>query len=416
MVNTLSTLVTAGVVACTGLGTAIWYFSNVHPSLPAEERVPPTAQELQIPDGVSYEVVKYVNSQARALNVLKFTPSTKTVRGVVLCVHGLHTHFGYTYLSFDYTYPGSVIERYNNEGYVVYTVDHQGHGRSDAARNLKGHVDSVTDVFEDTSELVEIIATEYERTPLFIHGHSFGGLVTLRVSEIAQAKITGLVLTTPAILPDPVALNSGVNKLIVKVVKLLSLIAPALPVGDLPPNDLFPDLAKRLEEDKFAYNGLLRARLGEGILSWMDYYQHNVENITTSFIVFHGAKDTLNNPQGSKSLWERSRSDDKELHLVDNMWHDLMLEPGCQDIYQHIMEWVNARAQAPTLLRRRSSSILSVSNDYTPDMIATALRERKSLAQILKKGSVRAKIRALGAFKSRLAEVQSDVSGSDREW
>ena len=64
------------------------------------------------------------------------------------------------------------------------------------------------------------------------------------------------------------------------------------------------------------------------------------------FIVFHGEKDVVTDPEVSKELFAKARSQDKTLKLYDGMWHALLAGERDEDvetIYRDIEDWLKVR-------------------------------------------------------------------------
>ena len=80
-----------------------------------------------------------------------------------------------------------------SQGFLVFGHDHVGHGQSEGERALVGDMGQLTDpVVQHCREKVD----QYPGVPLFIIGHSMGGLVTLLASLSPQMpRLSGLYLT-----------------------------------------------------------------------------------------------------------------------------------------------------------------------------------------------------------------------------
>src|SRR4029450_12297013 len=78
--------------------------------------------------------------------------------------------------------------------FTGYAFDLRGHGRSDG---LGGHVDSFDDYLQDLRSVHELAAREHPGLPLFLLGHSMGGLVALRYAQRGGGGLRGLVLASP---------------------------------------------------------------------------------------------------------------------------------------------------------------------------------------------------------------------------
>jgi alpha-beta hydrolase superfamily lysophospholipase len=109
-------------------------------------------------------------------------------RGLVVLVHGVHEHSG------RYAH---VAERLNRAGYAVHTLDHEGHGRSGGTR---GNIGSMKGLLADLQHVREQAVAEHPGLPLFVVGHSMGGLVALdHLVSHGQEGVAGLVVSAPAV-------------------------------------------------------------------------------------------------------------------------------------------------------------------------------------------------------------------------
>ena len=86
--------------------------------------------------------------------------------GVVVLVHGLHEHGG------RYRH---VAERLAAAGYACYAADHPGHGRSAGSR---GNIGSMAGTVDGVGQAVRLAAERHPGAPLFVYGHSLGGLIS----------------------------------------------------------------------------------------------------------------------------------------------------------------------------------------------------------------------------------------------
>ena len=65
------------------------------------------------------------------------------------------------------------------------TQDLVGHGRSEGERCL---VASVTEYVEDVLRHLEALTAQYPATPLYLLGHSMGGLIATQVQALCSVK------------------------------------------------------------------------------------------------------------------------------------------------------------------------------------------------------------------------------------
>lgn len=111
-------------------------------------------------------------------------------RGVIQIVHGMVEHVG----RYD-EFARFLVE----QGFVVCTADHIGHGKSVASADELGclPVDGKETLIEDVHELRKTVTARYSRqTPYIMFGHSMGSFVTRAYlarhgEDVAAAVICG---------------------------------------------------------------------------------------------------------------------------------------------------------------------------------------------------------------------------------
>src|SRR5262249_28055413 len=116
------------------------------------------------------------------LNVFyrSWRPESKP-RGAVVIVPGFNSHSGY----YAWT-----AEQLTEAGLAAYAIDLRGRGRSDGERFYVG---KFADYLDDVSALMGLVKSESAGLPLFLLGHSAGGVVACLYTLEHQADFTGLV-------------------------------------------------------------------------------------------------------------------------------------------------------------------------------------------------------------------------------
>ncbi|MFA7267402.1 MAG: alpha/beta fold hydrolase, partial [Candidatus Nanopelagicales bacterium] len=83
-----------------------------------------------------------------------------------------------------------VAQNLNAVGISVYGMDFQGHGRSGGGR---GYIHSFNDFVYDAKTVIESVSASQPKVPLFVLGHSIGGLVIVNALAAPQlaAQVSG---------------------------------------------------------------------------------------------------------------------------------------------------------------------------------------------------------------------------------
>src|SRR5258708_26533428 len=118
-------------------------------------------------------------------------PEGKT-RGVVVIVPGFNSHSG------QYLWVG---EQFAAKDLAAYAIDLRGRGRSEGERY---YVEKMEDYTDDVATLIGTAKSENPGVPVFLLGHSAGGVVSCIYALDHQSEIDGLICETSAYdLPVP---------------------------------------------------------------------------------------------------------------------------------------------------------------------------------------------------------------------
>jgi len=204
----------------------------------------------------------------------------------------------------------------------VFGHDHVGHGQSEGERALVGDMEELTDpVIQHCREKVK----ENPGVPLFIIGHSLGGLITLLASLSPQMpRLSGMVLMGPLIKPDPET-ASPFQQFMARVT---SQVLPRLELGGVDINVVTSDPVERrkLIGDQLRYHGGLKALMGNTMLDGMNSLEQNFSKVKSPYLIILGSEDKLSYIDGSKEFHKLSGSRDKTFSVIQNGFHNLYLE------------------------------------------------------------------------------------------
>jgi len=250
------------------------------------------------------------------------------VKAVILVVHGLGEHSG-RYLN--------VVDHFVPLGYAVYGLDHIGHGKSDGEREM---VKTFAD-FTDTLSIFYAMVTESQADkPVFILGHSMGGLITSYYLLDHQEKFKGAVISAPA-----VEVGESISPMVITLSKLMSKVLPKMGMVELDVSALSrdPNVVEAYVNDPLVFHGKTPARLAAEMLSAMLRVNEDAGAITLPLIIVQGNQDALVAPSGAQFLYEMVSSEDKALKLYDELFHEVFNEPEREMVLKDVEEWLEAR-------------------------------------------------------------------------
>lgn len=252
----------------------------------------------------------------------------EALKAVILLVHGMGEHCQRY---------NPIAQELNQSGYAVCSMDLPNHGRS---AGKKGHVDSF-DLFQNAVlGLYQRIKNDYPTSPIFILGHSMGGLITTRFLMDHQDKFVGAILSGPAIeLPDETP------KWQVGLIKGISKLFPTtglIPIdGSLVSRD--KSVIEAYYNDPLINQNKLSAKLLIEFDKTMREVKQGAEVIKLPILLMHGRADQITAPSGSEWLHDAVQSQDKTLKLYEDLYHEIFNEPEAQGVYSDVIEWLNKR-------------------------------------------------------------------------
>jgi lysophospholipase len=259
-----------------------------------------------------------------------WTPDDAPARAVVVLVHGLGEHSG----RYDH-----VAGRLLGEDYAVHTLDHRGHGRSDGSRAF---IEDMDNAVADVDTLVDRAVAAQPGVPVFMLGHSMGGLISLRYALAHQDRLAGLILSAA------LAQLDAVPKPLELVGRALSVIAPRAPLIAIDPALVSrdPAVVQAYRSDPLVHHGKVPARTAVQLADAVERFPSTVGAITVPTLILYGTADGLCPPAGSVMLDERIGAADKTVHAYDGLFHEILNEPERETVLDDIVGWLATRVGA----------------------------------------------------------------------
>jgi len=249
------------------------------------------------------------------------------VRAGILLVHGLGEH------SSRYTH---VAEHLTSKGFAVHTLDHYGHGKSDGQ---PGYVERFSVFLDGVTALLHKVQSENPEKPLFLVGHSMGGLIAASLLLEQQDAFRACVLSGPAMKSD-----QAPPAIVMALIRLISVLAPTAPLIQLDASGVSrdPDVVKAYMNDPLVHHGKLSARLLSEMSATMKSTLARAGEVRAPIILMHGDADLLTAPSGSVELHARAGSKDKTLKLYPGLYHEIFNEPEKEAVLADMSSWLEA--------------------------------------------------------------------------
>lgn len=250
-------------------------------------------------------------------------------KAVVFIIHGLAEHAG------RYQH----VARYLvGRGYAVYSMDHRGHGRSGGERAYFASMDQAVD---DLEIYFNQVTAQHPQARMFVLGHSLGSLLGLVLALRRQAEMSGFVSSG-----TPIAADLEASALLKFIGRVLNPIAPKLHLQLLDPKTVSrdPAVVKAYQEDPLVYHRRVRVIMGMGIAQTSEMVRERLIELRVPLLILHGSADKLTPESGSRLLFERAGSPDKNIKVYPGLYHEILNEPEQNTVLADITTWLDERS------------------------------------------------------------------------
>lgn len=256
--------------------------------------------------------------------VRSWRPESKPRALVVIC-HGVNSHSG------QYLWVG---EQLVANGLAVYALDLRGRGRSEGERF---YVEHIADYVSDVAGTVAIAKARNPGVPVFLLGHSAGGVVSSVYTLENQAELAGFICESFAFqVPAP--------GFALAAIKGISHLAPRLPVLTLKNEDFSrdPKAVEALNSDPLTAHEVQPAITVAALVRADERLRDEFPLITLPVLIMHGTEDKATVCHGSQFFYETVGSKDKTLKLYEGHYHDLLNDIGKEGVLTDIKGWIDA--------------------------------------------------------------------------
>lgn len=232
----------------------------------------------------------------------------------------------------------AVAEYLTGAGYAVHALDHRGHGKSGGARAV---IDSFANADADLDQLVDKVRTDSGLAKIKLVGHSMGGSLALNYALSHPEKLSGLVLSGPAI-------GGGLPRLQGLLLALISRIAPALGMIQLDADAVSrdPQVVAAYKADPLVFHGKVPARTAREMMHAVKTYPSRVSAMQMPCLLMHGSADSLVRAEAAQPVFDAIASPDKTVRILDGLYHEIFNEPERLEVLGIVKDWLDARLPA----------------------------------------------------------------------
>jgi len=214
----------------------------------------------------------------------------------------------------------------------------------------------------DLATFIDIVRAREPGLPVFLLGHSAGGVIACGYALEHQDDIAGLIC-------EDFAYQVPAPDVALAIVKGLSNVAPHARVMKLKNEDFSrdPAVVAAMNADPLIANESQPSETVAELVRADELLKKSFGLITLPLLILHGTADKVTKPSGSKEFYEKAGSSDKTLKLYEGHFHDLLADVGKQQVMADIQAWINRHLETITPSEREQpnadAGFASWSND-----------------------------------------------------
>lgn len=248
----------------------------------------------------------------------------QNVRAVLGIVHGFGEHGG-RYMN--------IVNHLVPMGISVHSFDHRGHGRSGGKR---GHILRWTEFRRDVHNFLAVIRKQEEDTPLYLMGHSMGGLIVLDYLLHHQEKVKAVIASSP-LLAQP-----EISPVLILLSRFLSNIWPGFSIEtklDVNTISRDPQVVEAYLQDPLVHS-TASARFGTELSAAIEQTHRLAPDFRLPLMIVHGESDHLVPLQGSQEFFDNLTISDKEIRIYKGGFHETHNDIDKQTFLTDIEQWI----------------------------------------------------------------------------
>jgi acylglycerol lipase len=253
------------------------------------------------------------------------------IKAIILHVHGIGSHFQFVFPNLDdFSTRDNYLSKFN---YKTIGFEFHGHGKSDG---LNCYVNDFNDLIDDLNTVLYYISNIYINKPIYLFAESMGAAVCLKyiINQNVTENVKGLILISPMCGIDN---NLKPSPLMTNILMFTSKIIPTWKLATTTKkisieNVINKEYINARNSCFYSYKGSHRLSTVRELYLNSLWISDNAHLINKPILIFHGLHDKITTPSGTKIVYDKLQSDDKELVLLQQSEHCLLVQDNADDL------------------------------------------------------------------------------------
>ncbi|WP_066057538.1 alpha/beta hydrolase [Robertmurraya korlensis] len=249
-------------------------------------------------------------------------------RAVIVIVHGAMEH---------HRRYGWLIEQWRNAGFHVVMGDLPGHGLT--TRSSRGHIDSFEEYVNEVKKWID--ASYQFDLPVFLIGHSMGGLITIRLLQKERLNVAGVILSSPCL-----GLVNKPSPILHAATIILNKVFPALRVS----SGISLDMVTR-NEDVRELDRKDTLYVKKVSVRWYRELEEAMKNAfamikrtqDTPLLVVQGGDDRVVDKEKVRNWFNSVPLSEKRFKEWPKCYHEVFNEPEREEVFLYVQDFVEGQ-------------------------------------------------------------------------
>lgn len=243
----------------------------------------------------------------------------------IAIVHGFGEHSGCY---------ANLVDFLVARGYACFGFDHRGHGHSPGKR---GHILSWDEYRGDVRAFLESIRERQAGSPLFLFGHSMGGLIALEYVLHDAEHLRGVIASAP------ILGEIGISPLLQLMGRIMSGLWPSFSLDVKLERQALsrnPDMVQASQEDPLCHS-IGSARLGTEIRRARAWVHEQAGDLSIPLLILQGSADRITPPEGTRRFYEKVPPGGKTYLEYEGGYHELHNDITHEQVLLDLGNWLD---------------------------------------------------------------------------
>ncbi|HAQ08734.1 MAG TPA: phospholipase [Bacillus bacterium] len=252
-------------------------------------------------------------------------------KAVIVMIHGAMEH---------HQRYGWLIEMWRSSGFHVIMGDLPGQGMTTRAN--RGHINSFDEYIIEVKEWLQA-AYDFD-LPVFLLGHSMGGLVAIRMLQEERFELAGVILSSPCL-----GLVSSPSKMLDMLSHGINMIMPTLRM----PSGLTVEMATRNEDVRAVdlndplYITKVSIRWYRELVAAMELAFESMDKVQdVPTLLIQGADDRIVDKRSVKEWFNHAPLSEKRYKEWPKCYHEVFNEPEREEVFDYALDFVMSQLKA----------------------------------------------------------------------